>query len=215
MFTFGYKTTLSGILRALAAIGIGLVMVFDNEASVTVVKVIASFLLASGFVSLVYGIIRNKKEGVFPLMAVNAAVDLLIGFLLFLNPGWVAGFIIVLIGIILIVFGGLQLLVLAGTMSLLGLGFPTLILSILAVAGGAFLLFSPFGESVMSLCAGVLLIMYGVSELLSCWRVHKAKEAYEIHFNQQQAEAGQEAVTDGLDTSGIDDAKEVDYTKVD
>ena len=43
MFTFGYKTTLSSILRSLASIGIGLVMIFDNEASETVVKVVAAF----------------------------------------------------------------------------------------------------------------------------------------------------------------------------
>lgn len=51
MFTFGYKTSFSSILRALATIGIGLVMIFDNAASVTVVKVVAAFLLASGIVS--------------------------------------------------------------------------------------------------------------------------------------------------------------------
>ena len=117
MFTFGYKTTLSSILRSLASIGIGLVMIFDNEASETVVKVVAAFLFASGLVSLVYGLIRNKKEGLLPLMAVNAVVDILIGVLLFLNPGWVAGFIITLIGIVLILFGGLQLLALAGTLA--------------------------------------------------------------------------------------------------
>ena len=33
MFTFGYKTSFSSILRALATIGIGLVMIFDNAAS--------------------------------------------------------------------------------------------------------------------------------------------------------------------------------------
>ena len=117
MFTFGYKTTLSSILRSLASIGIGLVMIFDNEASETVVKVVAAFLFASGLVSLVYGFIRSKKEGLLPLMAVNAVVDILIGVLLFLNPGWVAGFIITLIGIVLILFGGLQLLALAGTLA--------------------------------------------------------------------------------------------------
>ena len=117
MFTFGYKTSFSSILRALATIGIGLVMIFDNAASVTVVKVVAAFLLASGIVSLVYGFIRNKRDGVLPLMAVNAVVDLILGILLFLNPVWVAGFIVTLIGIVLILFGGIQLLALAGAMS--------------------------------------------------------------------------------------------------
>ena len=212
MFTFGYKTTLSSILRSLASIGIGLVMIFDNEASETVVKVVTAFLFASGLVSLVYGLIRNKKEGLLPLMAVNAVVDILIGVLLFLNPGWVAGFIITLIGIVLILFGGLQLLALAGTMSLLGTGFGTLILSVCAVVGGAFLLFSPFGERIMGICAGSFLVLYGVSELISSWRIRKAKEAYEIRFNTREEPQPDQDI---IETSGLDDAKEVDYTKVD
>lgn len=212
MFTFGYKTTLSSILRSLASIGIGLVMIFDNEASETVVKVVAAFLFASGLVSLVYGLIRNKKEGLLPLMAVNAVVDILIGVLLFLNPGWVAGFIITLIGIVLILFGGLQLLALAGTMSLLGTGFGTLILPVCAVVGGAFLLFSPFGERIMGICAGSFLVLYGVSELISSWRIRKAKEAYEIRFNTREEPQPDQDI---IETSGLDDAKEVDYTKVD
>ena len=212
MFTFGYKTTLSSILRSLASIGIGLVMIFDNEASETVVKVVAAFLFASGLVSLVYGLIRNKKEGLLPLMAVNAVVDILIGVLLFLNPGWVAGFIITLIGIVLILFGGLQLLALAGTMSLLGTGFGTLILSVCAVVGGALLLFSPFGERIMGICAGSFLVLYGVSELISSWRIRKAKEAYEIRFNTREEPQPDQDI---IETSGLDDAKEVDYTKVD
>ena len=112
-------------------------------------------------------------------MAVNAVVDILIGVLLFLNPGWVAGFIITLIGIVLILFGGLQLLALAGTMSLLGTGFGTLILSVCAVVGGAF---------------------------------RKAKEAYEIRFNTREEPQPDQDI---IETSGLDDAKEVDYTKVD
>ena len=212
MFKFGYKSSFSSILRALAAIGIGLVMVFDNAASVTVVKVIAAFLLASGVVSLVYGFIRNKRDGVLPLMAVNAVVDLILGLLLFLNPVWVAGFIVTLIGIVLILFGGIQLLALAGTLSLLGAGFSTLILSICAVVGGAFLLFNPFGERIMSICAGSFLLLYGVSELISSWRIRKAKEAYEIRFNATQEDQPE---PDVIETPGLDDAKEVNYTKVD
>lgn len=212
MFTFGYKTSFSSILRSLASIGIGLVMIFDNEASETVVKVIAAFLFASGLVSLAYGIIRNKKESVLPLMAVNAVVDLILGLLLFMNPAWVAGFIVTLIGIVLILFGGLQLLALAGTLSLLGAGFSTLILSICAVVGGAFLLFNPFGERIMSICAGSFLLLYGVSELISSWRIRKAKEAFEIRFNTAEEP---QADQDVIETSGLDDAKEVNYTKVD
>ena len=145
-------------------------------------------------------------------MAVNSVVDLILGLLLFLNPVWVAGFIVTLIGIVLILFGGIQLLALAGTLSLLGAGFSTLILSICAVIGGAFLLFNPFGERVMSICAGSFLLLYGVSELISSWRIRKAKEVYEIRFNTPDEPLSDQ---DGIETSGLDDAKEVNYTKVD
>ena len=146
------------------------------------------------------------------MMAVNSVVDLILGLLLFLNPVWVAGFIVTLIGIVLILLGGIQLLALAGTLSLLGAGFSTLILSICAVIGGAFLLFNPFGERIMSICAGSFLLLYGVSELISSWRIRKAKEAYEVRFNApDEPQSGQ----DVIETSGLDDAKEVNYTKVD
>ena len=41
MITFGYKSKFSGILRALAAIGLGLVMILGNDATMTIVRIIA------------------------------------------------------------------------------------------------------------------------------------------------------------------------------
>lgn len=51
----------SGVLRALAAIAIGLVMVCSTEATTNVVKIIAAFLFAAGLVSFAYGL-AHKKE---------------------------------------------------------------------------------------------------------------------------------------------------------
>ncbi len=211
MFTFGYKNSFSSILRALAAIGIGLVMIFGSNAMETVVKVIAAFVLAAGIVSLVYGIVRNRREGVLPLMIVNSVVDIAIGLLLFFNPQWVADFIIFIIGIVLILFGALQLMALVGVMSLLGAGFTSLLLSICAILGGAFLVFNPFGKAVMGIAAGVLLVVYGVSELISIWRLRKAREAYEASF---AAQAEPESEPDKIDTSGLDDAIDAEFSKV-
>ena len=81
MITFGYNNKFSTALRALAAIGIGLVMVFSTEATVNVVKIIAAFLFAAGMVSLGYGF-AHRKSGAMALMSVNAVVDIVIGLLL-------------------------------------------------------------------------------------------------------------------------------------
>lgn len=211
MFTFGYKTKFNSVLRALAAVAIGLVMVLGSNAPITVVKIVASCLCAAGIVSLVYGIVYKKGE-MLSLMATNAFVDVALGLLLFFFPEQVAGFIVYGIGIVLIFFGALQLIVLAGAMSLVGAGFASLVLSICAIAGGAFLLFNPFTMRVMGIISGCLLILYGIAELFSTWQVGRARKVYEIKFAPKPQDTPKEP--GAIDSSGIDAAREVDYHKV-
>ncbi len=214
MFTIGYKTKFDSITRAIAAIGIGIVMIFGSNAPTLVVKIIAILLIAAGLASLVYGIIKRKEQGMYQLLIVNAGLDLILGLLLFFNPQWIAGFIVYLIGMALILFGALQLIVLAGAMSLLGAGFSSLILSICAIAGGAFLLFNPFTINVMSIIAGCFLTIYGISELISTWRVCRAREEYEIRKNPAPSSTASPE-TGKIDASGIADAREVEYERID
>ena len=209
MITFGYNSKFSSILRSLSAIAIGLVMVISTNATVTVVKIIAAFLFAAGVVSFVYGYL-NRRSGAMSLMTVNAVVDIVIGLLLFLFPTAVAGIIVTLIGIAILLFAVLQLVVLSGTLSLVGMGGFSLVLCIIALVGGITLLFNPFSERVMSILAGVFLVVYGISDLLSMFRVTKAKEAYEIKFGQENRETQQ----DGSDVpESLADVKDVEYRK--
>ena len=203
MITFGYKTKFSSLVRAAGAIGIGLVLIFGNNAPTLVVKLIAILLVVAGVVSLVYGVKKNKEQGMYQLLVINACLDIILGLLLYFNPQWIAGIIIYLIGIVLILFGALQLLALSGTLSMLGTGFSSLILSVCAIVGGAFLLFNPLSIKVMSVIAGFFMVLYGVSEIVSTYRIGKARsEAPSTPMNQ-------------IDVSGIGDAKEVEYEKVD
>lgn len=209
MITFGYNSKFSSILRSLSAIAIGLVMVISTNATVTVVKIIAAFLFAAGVVSFVYGYM-NRRSGAMSLMTVNAVVDIVIGLLLFLFPTAVAGIIVTLIGIAILLFAVLQLVVLSGTLSLVGMGGFSLVLCIIALVGGITLLFNPFSERVMSILAGVFLVVYGISDLLSMFRVTKAKEAYEIKFGQENRDTQQ----DGNDVpESLADVKDVEYRK--
>ncbi|MBQ8021690.1 MAG: DUF308 domain-containing protein [Bacteroidales bacterium] len=209
MILFGYKTKFSSILRALSAIGIGLVMLLRTDASVVVVRIIAVLLVVAGIVSFIHGYVK-RKEGALPLMSVNAGVDILLGLVLFFWPGAVAGFIIAAIGVVLIIFGILQFVVMSGTVSLLGAGFLPLCLSALAVIGGVTLLMNPWENTVMSRLAGIALIYYGITELLSTHRMVKAKEAYEIQFaEKKEAQQPTSAPTDYLET-----ATDVSYEKV-
>ena len=213
MITLGYKTKFDSATRAVAAIGIGLVMMFGGNAPAIVVKIIAVLLLAAGVASLVYGLVKSKEGGVSQLLIANAVLDIIIGLLLILNPQWIAGIIVYAIGIILILFGALQLIVLAGAMNLLGAGISSLILPVCAVVGGAFLLFNPFALGVMSVIAGCLLILYGISEFISMFKMEKARNEYEIRRTAPKP-ATETPEPGKIDASGIGNAPEVDFERI-
>lgn len=208
MFTFGYGNRISGPLRALIALAIGVMMVLrPDNALTTVVKVIAAFILASGVVSLIVGL-KEKKNGSLPLMSFNALVDIIIGIVLFSAPGFVAKFIIYLIGFVLLGFGIMQILALFSAKRVMGLGLGAFILPTVVTLVGGFLLFNPFAESVMVMIAGAAIIVYGASELLSSWKMKKAIDEYEIHQAPVQEQPAQQE-------NPLENVKDVEYEKVD
>ena len=207
MFTFGYKNKVNGLLRALIALAVGVIMVVNpGEALTTVVKVIAAFLLASGLVSLFIGL-KDKQNGSLPLMSFNALVDVLLGLVLFVFPGFVARFIIYLIGLVLLVFGVVQLMAMFSVKKVIGVAGGAFVLPAVVTFVGAFILFNPFAEKVMVVVAGVALVLYGASELFSSWKMKKAIDEYEIH----QTMAPEQPVEE----NPLADVKDVEYEKVD
>ena len=206
MFTFGYTNRFTGPFRALIALAAGVVMiVYKEQAMDLVVKIIAAFLLASGFVSLAVGL-RKKNDSSSKLMTFNAVVDVLIAALLFLFSGAVANLIIYLIGFVVLGFGILQLIALISANRVSKVGIFALVMPVLVIGAGAFLLFNPeFIKSSVSLVAGIALLIYGASELLSSWKMKKAIDEYEI-TRMPQDKPAEEPVAE---------VKDVDYEKVD
>lgn len=208
MFTFGYNSRVNGPLRALIALAAGIMMVLrPDNALTTVVKIIAAFVLASGIVSLFVGL-KEKKNGSLPLMSFNAVVDIIIGIVLFLFPGFVARFIIYLIGFVLLAFGIMQLLALFSAKRNVGMGLGAFILPAVVTLVGAFILFNPFAESVMVSIAGAALIVYGASEIFSSWKMKKAIDEYEIHQAPVQEQPAEQE-------NPLENVKDVEYEKVD
>lgn len=207
MITFGYKNKFSGLLRALTAIAIGVVMVASRTNALELaVRIIAAFILASGIVSFFIGY-RNRQDGARSLMGFNGGVDILLGILLFAFPGFVAGLMIYIIGFVLLVFGVFQLVALISANRVMKVGGGSFILPVLVTLAGGFLIFRPsfIGEAI-GVIAGAALIVYGASELLSSWKMKKAIDEYEIKFPSekpaQKAEEGPQV-------------KDVEYEKVD
>jgi len=208
MITFGYKSRFNGPIRALTAIAVGIVMVVSKTNALELaVRIIAAFLAASGIVSLLVGY-RNKANGTMGLMSFNAAVDIILGLLLFLFPGFAAGLLIYLISFILIAFGLFQLVSMISANRILKVGIFAFIMPLVVLAAGLFLLARPafIGEAI-GIVAGVALIIYGVSELFSSWKMKKAIDEYEIHQTQTEKTSEPE--------NPMAEVKDVDYEKVD
>ncbi len=208
MITFGYKNKFTGPLRALTAIAIGVVMVVSRTNALELaVQIIAAFLFASGIVSLIVGY-RQRKNGTMGLMGFNGVVDIVLGLLLFLFPGFVAGLLIYLIAFVLICFGFFQLLGLGSASRVVKLGLWSYVLPFLVLAAGIFLMTKPafLGEAI-GVVAGAALIVYGVSELFSSWKMRKAIDEYEIRQTGAQNTSVQDDTT-------VTVVKDVDYEKV-
>ena len=207
MITFGYKNKFSGLVRAVAALAIGIVMVVSRtDAMVLAVRIMAAFLLASGIVSFIVGY-RDRQNNQMPLMSVNGFVDILIAALIFIFPGFIAGLIVYLIGFALMGFGIFQLIALAGANKVVKVGAAAFVMPVLVLLAGAFLLARPtFIGTAVGTVAGAALIVYGVSEMLSSWKMRKAIDEYDI--KQTRTDAAPK------DTP-MSDVKDVDYEKVD
>ncbi len=182
MITFGYKNKFNGLLRAVIALAVGIVMVVSRaDAMVLAVRIIAAVLLGSGLVSLAIAY-SQKKSGSVPLVGFNAAVNVLLGLFMFVWPEVVSGLIIYIIGFALIFFGIFQLVVLVGANRVMPVGPVAFVLPSLVLAGGVLLVLRPgFIGSAIGVVAGIVLILYGTSELLSSWKMKKVIDEYEIH----------------------------------
>ena len=186
MITFGYRNRLNGPLRAIAAIIIGFVMVVSKANAIEfAVRIIAALLVASGLVSFIYGYMK-RADGAMGLMGFNAVVDILLGVLIFLFPGVVANLMIYIVGFLLLGFGLFQIIALLSASRVLGLRLFSFILPVLVATAGAFLLARPsFVGETIGIIAGVSLMIYGASELLSSWRMRKAIDESENDIDEQ------------------------------
>lgn len=171
-----------------------------------VVKIVAAFILAAGIVSVFVGF-KQKKEGTMPLSFFNALINIVIAALLFLFSGFVAKFVSYLLGFALCGFGVFQLAVLLSMRKSVQMSIAAYILPAVVAVAGLLIFFYPkfFGQS-LGLIAGITLIVYGVSDLISAFKMKSVKAAEQANpTTETPAETQSEVI----------EAKEVEFEKVD
>lgn len=207
MITFGYNSRFSSPIRALLFVALGALMIFTKaDAMQMVVKIFAAFVLAAGIVSVCVGF-RQKKEGTMPLSFFNGLVNVVIAALLFAFAPFVSKFVSYLLGFVLFGFGLFQLSVLLSMRKSVKVSFVAYLLPVLVTIAGLLIFFYPgfFGKS-LGLIAGIALIVYGVSDLISAFKMRSANGADQVaSAPETPAETPSEPI----------EAKEVEYEKVD
>lgn len=207
MITFGYNSRFSSPIRALLFVAMGVLMIVAKaDAMQMVVKIFAAFILAAGVVSVFVGF-KQKKEGTMPLSFFNALINIVIAGLLFVFAPFVSKFVSYLLGFALFGFGIFQLSVLLSMRKSVKISFVAYLLPVLVTIAGLLIFFYPgfFGKS-LGLIAGIALIVYGASDLISAFKMKGAKDSEEVASGSEtQAETQSDPM----------EAKEVEYEKVD
>lgn len=212
MITFGFKNKYGSVVRSIAALALGLLMVFNPENSLAlVVRIFACFLIASGIISAIIGI-KQKVQGTQNMMILNSVIDVALGIILYFTAGFICNFILYMIGFILLAVGIMQIIVLISATSFVGMGVFAFLLPALAAFGGGLLLFNPFPQKAMGMIAGIALVIYGASELLAAFKMRKAMEEYEIRFSKPKQEPVKDEDDVKIDTSK---AIDVEFEEVD
>jgi uncharacterized membrane protein HdeD (DUF308 family) len=207
MITFGYNGRFSSPIRALLFVAMGVLMIVAKaDAMQMVVKIFAAFILAAGVVSVFVGF-KQKKAGTMPLSFFNALINIVIAGLLFVFAPIVSKFVSYLLGFVLFGFGLFQLSVLLSMRKSVKVSFVAYLLPVLVTVAGLLIFFYPgfFGKS-LGLIAGIALIVYGASDLISAFKMKGAKGSEEVASGSEtQAETQSDPM----------EAKEVEYEKVD
>lgn len=207
MITFGYRNRFSGWIRAISALVLGIVMFFTGNSMTIIVYILSAFILASGIMSLVAGF-KKENSNQKSLMLVNSAFNIILAVLMAIFAESLGNLFVGIIGFVLMVFGIFQLVALFSANRVMSVGIFAFVMPLLVLACGAFLLFKPaFVENIIAYIVGASLIVYGVSELVSSWKMKKA-----IDESASTYPAGESASDSGFDTA---DVKDVEFEKVD
>ena len=215
MITFGYKKTIESVLRAVIAIAMGVILfLYKSEGADLFVRVIGIGILFAALVSIIPMFTRKKdgqpvkggKAG-FVIGITTCSIAALIGLTAALWPHFYTRFFVFMIAASIIVFCAIQLIALISAMSLTGFKPLPLVLTAVALVGAIAVMFFQPGKTIF-IVTGALLVVYGVSEIISLFRVRKAEEIYILRYGA--AKEAQESRTSGNDTLLVEGAvKEV------
>lgn len=210
MITAGFDNKSGVVLKALGAIALGVAMIFLNQKGIdpfaVMVKAVAVFVLVSGLSTLVYALVK-EQVGDKKLLLAGAAFTIVLGAMIFVFAAPITSVFFFFIAAILFLFGMWEIIVLLslGKFGKTGWLYVFPVLSIIL----SLILFAPSAQKVY-ICSAAL-IMFGVSEIVSAWRVNSAASMRD----QMAREAGENVSADDLQGAQDVEAVKVEVVEED
>lgn len=143
----------------------------------SVVMTIGAMILINGLFSLLFSSIR-RKQGKMVKSAFQDYFNILLGVLLIASPMAVVEFFSFLFGFIFLMLGVSQFFSALGSLSKSVWSWVYLCFASLMTLGGLFLLVKPIesAENILTVF-GVILLLYGILEVLNAWRIKRMPPA--------------------------------------
>lgn len=162
MIVFKKDTKTSGLIKALAAIAVGLFLVLTKANAMTlIVQIGAACLLVAGVIPLLF----KTKYPSMEEYASGSIYRIVVAFIIFLLAGPVAGIIRYVLGGILCFFGVSMIINIVKARETNPEGIlPYVFPAILVLVGLMFFSEELIGQDIMGLIAGLAFILYGFSK---------------------------------------------------
>lgn len=164
------------IISSICFIVIGLFLVFQSHATITVISyIIGGVLIAMGIAAFIRYFQTKGEQRTFTFDLVYGIITVIVGLIFVINPEMIASFIPFVLGVWIILSGAFKF---QNAFSLKALHSEvwvgTLVIAILMVVCGLVLLFNPFaGAIVITKLIGIFMVIYAILDVITAWLMKK------------------------------------------
>lgn len=199
MKTLMNKIFKSSILGALALVVLGILLIFESEATiVTISYVIGGILVAIGVLALLKFYKEVKENDDTGMDLVYGIISIILGIVVISNPKAVASIIPIIMGLLIILNSGTKLqysIELKKNNN--NLWKSTMILSLISTLCGVLLIFNPFkGAAFLTRLIGFLILLYAILDIVSTIAIKNTVKKIKT------------AINDGIEDAKILEVKE-------
>jgi membrane protein HdeD len=165
------------LIRGLIAIAVGIaIFAVPGLTLKLIIQLFGALLLADGVINFAIYSLRKKTQPQGFILIPRGLASIIFGLVLLAFPAGMISIFVFLIGFVLIVAGGSQLLAQLGGRSLVGVSWVFILIAAIALLAGITLLVNPFesAEFMIKFFAAIIII-YGAGELFWSNQLRKIK----------------------------------------